>query len=96
MRTTILAGYLRPPRNPDACLFAQSTTCVSADLKRAITPCQFGGNPDCEQCGCMASAGLDAMGRYRLGGVLPLRAIFDTSRRVGDGIRRLREAGASL
>jgi sulfatase maturation enzyme AslB (radical SAM superfamily) len=93
MRSTILAGYLRPPRNPDDCLFAKSTTCVSADLQRPITPCQFGGNPDCEQCGCMASAGLDAMGRYRLGGLVPLRAIFNTSLRVGEGVRRLRGTG---
>jgi len=93
MRTAVLAGYLTPPRNPSECTFANSTTCLSADLERAITPCQFGGNPDCEQCGCLASAGLDAIARHRLGGVLPLRAVFDTSRRVGDGVRRLRETG---
>ena len=27
-----------------------------------ITPCQFGGTPDCAECGCMASAGLEAVG----------------------------------
>ena len=26
----------------------------------AITPCQFGGKPDCSNCGCIASAGLGA------------------------------------
>jgi organic radical activating enzyme len=92
MRPSVLAGYLRPPQNPDQCIFSKTTTCLSADLQRPITPCQFGGNPDCSQCGCMASAGLDAVGRYRLAGVVPLRAIFDTSRRVGDRVRRLRES----
>jgi MoaA/NifB/PqqE/SkfB family radical SAM enzyme len=93
MRPAILASYLRPPSSPNECIFAKTTTCLSADLERAITPCQFGGNPDCSQCGCMASAGLDAVGRHRIGGVLPVRAVFDTSRRVGDRVRRLRESG---
>jgi MoaA/NifB/PqqE/SkfB family radical SAM enzyme len=94
MRPEILASYLRPPRSPDQCIFAKTTECLSADLARAITPCQFGGNPDCSQCGCMASAGFDAIGRYRLGGVVPLRALFDTSHRIGAGVRRLRAARA--
>jgi len=92
MRPEILASYLNPPRNPEACIFARTTACVSSDLERAITPCQFGGDPDCEQCGCMASAGLDAVGRIRLGGVVPVRAVFSASRRVGDGVRRLTSA----
>jgi len=92
LRPSLLASYLRPPQNPDECIFAKTTTCLSADLKRAITPCQFGGNPDCAQCGCMASAGLDAIGRYRLAGVVPLRAILNGSRRVGDRVRRRRES----
>jgi sulfatase maturation enzyme AslB (radical SAM superfamily) len=90
MRPSILASYLRPPRNPDECVFAKTTACLSSDLKRAITPCQFGGDPDCEQCGCLASAGLDALGRHRLAGVLPVRAVLDTSLRIGNGVRRMR------
>ena len=50
----------------------------------------YGGDPDCTQCGCMASVGLGALGDYKLGGVLPLRAIFNTSFKIGDGMRRLR------
>ncbi|HZD09264.1 MAG TPA: hypothetical protein VE176_13500 [Candidatus Limnocylindrales bacterium] len=30
----------------EACIFAQTTHTISADLKSKITPCQFGGNPD--------------------------------------------------
>jgi MoaA/NifB/PqqE/SkfB family radical SAM enzyme len=83
-------GYLRPPRNPDECIFAKTTECLSADLRRVITPCQYGGNPDCAQCGCVASVGLGAVGDYKLGGLVPLRAVLDTSLSIGNGLRRLR------
>src|SRR5262245_1303174 len=45
----VLDGYMRPPQNPDECIFAKTTACVSSDLKRKITPCQYGGDPDCTQ-----------------------------------------------
>ena len=61
-----LDAYLEPPASPDDCIFAQTTDCVSADLTTQITPCQFGGEPDCANCGCMASAGLAAVARHRL------------------------------
>jgi hypothetical protein len=35
-------------------------------------PCQLGGNPDCRNCGCMASAGLEAIGRHRYKGWIPV------------------------
>ena len=63
---------------------------LSSDLKRTITPCQYGGTPDCTQCGCMASVGLGALGDYKLGGLMPLRSIFNASFRIGDGMRKLR------
>ena len=68
-----------------------TTACVSSDLRRAITPCQFGGDPDCTQCGCLASAGLAAVGDYRLAGVLPVRTVLDASGLIGQAVRRLRE-----
>jgi MoaA/NifB/PqqE/SkfB family radical SAM enzyme len=90
MTPRILEGYLSPPASPEQCIFAQTTACVSSDLKRPITPCQFGGDPDCTQCGCLASAGLEALGRYRLpGGVRP-GSLFWASRRVGARVAQLR------
>ncbi|HKW02181.1 MAG TPA: radical SAM protein, partial [Vicinamibacterales bacterium] len=83
MSPAIVRGYLRPPQNPDECIFSKTTACLSSDLKRAITPCQYGGDPDCTQCGCLASVGFEALGNYRLGGVLPLRHILTGSRAVG-------------
>jgi MoaA/NifB/PqqE/SkfB family radical SAM enzyme len=92
MRPSLLNGYLAPPPTPDKCIFAQTTACLSADLKRPITPCQFGGDPDCTQCGCVASAGLEALGRYKLPGGLRVGQLFLASQRVGRGIARLRGA----
>jgi MoaA/NifB/PqqE/SkfB family radical SAM enzyme len=93
MKPAVLAGYLAPPRDPSECIFARTTTCLSSDLERVISPCQYGGDPDCTSCGCMATAGLDAIGRYRIGGVVPVRAIFDASVRVGAQVGRLRARG---
>jgi organic radical activating enzyme len=83
MPRAVLDGYLRPPTAPDACIFAQSTVCVSADLTTQITPCQFGGRPVCAECGCMASSGLASIGRYQIGGLVPVSALFSASRRIG-------------
>jgi len=90
MRPTVVAAYLRPPQNPDECVFAKTTACLSSDLKRTITPCQYGGDPDCTQCGCIASMGLDALGRHKIGGVIPVGAIFKGSLAVGALMRSLR------
>jgi MoaA/NifB/PqqE/SkfB family radical SAM enzyme len=88
----MLNVYSRPPESPDDCIFAQTTACFSSDLERRITPCQFGGNPDCSNCGCIASAGLEAIGRHRLGGGLPVGRIFYASLRVGKAVAGLRSA----
>jgi MoaA/NifB/PqqE/SkfB family radical SAM enzyme len=86
--------YRRPPENPDACVFAQTTTSLSADLERKITPCQFGGNPDCSQCGCIATAGLEAVARHRLPGRIQVGWIYWSSLRVGKWVRGARGAVA--
>jgi hypothetical protein len=72
-----------PPHNPEECVFALTTQTISADLKTKITPCQFGGNPDCEACGCIASMGLAALAAHKLSGVIPVGAIFKSSIKVG-------------
>jgi MoaA/NifB/PqqE/SkfB family radical SAM enzyme len=95
MRPSVVRGYLHPPQNPDECIFAKTTACVSSDLKRAITPCQYGGDPDCTQCGCMASVGLQAIGEYRIGGLMPVRPIFDASFKIGAGLRAFGGNGAA-
>jgi MoaA/NifB/PqqE/SkfB family radical SAM enzyme len=86
----MLKVYADPPASPDECVFARTTTSVSADLTTRITPCQFGGTPDCSNCGCVASAGLAAVARHQLFGFIPVGSIFSGSLRVGDQVRRLR------
>lgn len=86
----LISVYADPPRSPDTCVFAQTTECVSADFRTRITPCQFGGKPDCEQCGCIASAGLKAVARHKLAGTIPVGRIFDASLAVGRTVRSLR------
>jgi MoaA/NifB/PqqE/SkfB family radical SAM enzyme len=87
-----LAVFLEPPASPEECLFARATTSISADLTTRITPCQFGGTPDCSNCGCLASAGLGAVARHKLLGFVPIGAIFDRSLRVGARVRQLQPA----
>ena len=81
----VIEGYRHPPRSPAECTFARLTTCLSADLKTRVTPCQFGGRPVCAECGCMASAGMHALSGMKLGGLVPLSAILNASIRVGGG-----------
>jgi len=89
-----LAVYEAPPSSPEECLFARVTTSISADLTTRITPCQFGGTPDCSNCGCLASAGLGAVHRHKLLGVIPIGSIFDRSLRVGERVRQLQPAAS--
>ena len=86
----MLNVYANPPSSPEECIFAQTTECLSADLERRITPCQFGGIPDCSNCGCIASAGLEAIGRHRLPGGLRVQRVFYASLAVGRAVRRVR------
>ncbi len=72
-----------PPHTPEECVFALTTQTISADLKTKITPCQFGGNPDCESCGCIASMGLAAVAKHKLGGIIPVGKIFKSSLKIG-------------
>jgi MoaA/NifB/PqqE/SkfB family radical SAM enzyme len=90
--TGLIDVYANPPQSPDECVFSRTTTTVSADLTTRITPCQFGGTPDCASCGCMASAGLAAVARHRFLGFIPVGSIFAGSLKVGETVRRLRPA----
>ena len=83
MPEPMLREFLSPPRTPADCVFASTTASISADLATRITPCQFGGNPDCSACGCVASMGLAAVGNYRLAGFLPVGALLKASIAIG-------------
>jgi MoaA/NifB/PqqE/SkfB family radical SAM enzyme len=87
----VLNGYYHPPSSPEECIFAQTTNCISADLATRITPCQFGGRPVCSECGCIASAALASIGKYKLGGLVPVSKVFAVSKRVGERFRHCLE-----
>ena len=84
---SVVKGFQKPPASPDECIFARTTLNFTADLKSKVVPCQFGGTPDCSQCGCFASAGLAAVGDYKLFGIVPLRTIFDASDKIGRKVK---------
>jgi MoaA/NifB/PqqE/SkfB family radical SAM enzyme len=89
MPEALIRELASPPGNPDECIFARTTGTISADLITRITPCQFGGNPDCSQCGCIASMALAAVGHHRVAGPLTAGHLFMASDRVGKLWRNL-------
>jgi sulfatase maturation enzyme AslB (radical SAM superfamily) len=99
MREGLIRQFLTPPHSPDECVFAQTTKTLSADFHTEVTPCQYGGNPDCTVCGCVASMGLAAVAAHKLGGVIPVGAIFKASLKIGRmwaGSAEIEPAGSGL
>jgi len=79
----MILQFATPPQSPKECVFALTTQTVSADLKTKIVPCQFGGNPDCGSCGCIASMGLAAVAAHKIAGFIPVGLIFKASIKIG-------------
>jgi len=92
MPESVIKEFLSPPASPAQCIFAQTTRTLSADFSTRVEPCQFGGDPDCSQCGCVASMGLAAVGHYKLAGGLTAGKIFEISDAVGTRLNRIRKA----
>jgi MoaA/NifB/PqqE/SkfB family radical SAM enzyme len=99
----LIRNFNRPPESPEKCIFAQTTTTISADLKTMVTPCQFGGDPDCSQCGCVASAGLARVGDLKVVPGITAGDLFHLSHRIGTAVRARRgrasrpaEAGSNI
>ncbi|MGA7314468.1 MAG: radical SAM protein [Silvibacterium sp.] len=90
MRESLIREIIAPPTSPADCIFARTTHTLSADLKTKITPCQFGGDPDCSQCGCIASMGLAAVGNHRVLGGLTAGHLFHVSDRIGQAWKKVR------
>jgi hypothetical protein len=90
MPRAALKAFLTPPSDPQHCIFARSTTTITANLRHRVTPCQFGGTPDCSQCGCMATAGLEALGDHRLPMGIRAGSIYEASLKFGELIKKIR------
>ena len=82
--------FANPPESPDDCIFAQTTTIISADLKTQVIPCQLGGRPDCSQCGCVASMGMAAVGHHHVAFGVTAGQLFTISNRIGTKLRKFR------
>lgn len=91
MPEAVIRQFASPPHNPQDCVFALTTQTLSADLQTRITPCQFGGNPDCASCGCVASMGLASIAAHKLGGILSVGAIFKASIKIGQMTAKAKE-----
>jgi MoaA/NifB/PqqE/SkfB family radical SAM enzyme len=87
MPAALVREFLHPPASPADCIFAKTTGIISADLKTRVKPCQYGGNPDCSQCGCVASMGMAAVGHHKLAGLVSLGTLYNVSSAIGERIR---------
>jgi MoaA/NifB/PqqE/SkfB family radical SAM enzyme len=90
MNGATIKTFAHPPATPKDCIFAQTTHSISADLKTVIEPCQFGGNPDCSQCGCIASMGMEALGQHRTKFGIQVRDFFRATEVIGNAVARSR------
>ncbi len=90
MPEVLIRQFASPPQSPRDCVFALTTQTLSADFRTKITPCQFGGNPDCASCGCIASMGLAAIADHKLAGILSVGSIFKASIQFGQNRAGLR------
>lgn len=89
MPAKVIKEFLRPPDSPAHCVFAQTTRSFSADFKTMVEPCQFGGDPDCSQCGCIASMGMAALGNHKLAGRVSIGDFLWASRAIGERVQRV-------
>lgn len=84
----LIQEFMNPPASPQHCIFARTTHILSADLKTKVSPCQFGGDPDCSQCGCIPSMGLAAIGNHKVAGSVTAGDIFWASTAIGEYVQR--------
>jgi sulfatase maturation enzyme AslB (radical SAM superfamily) len=92
IKSGMARAILDPPQSPESCAFARVSANYTADLKTRVTPCVFGGDPDCSECGCAISSALHWITNEKAG---PIRArhVLDASLKVGAAVRSI--SGAS-
>ncbi|MGA7110532.1 MAG: radical SAM protein [Terracidiphilus sp.] len=87
------SGYgqalLHPPESPKSCGFSRLSKNYSADFRTQVEPCVFGGDPDCSQCGCSASAATHWISEIRLAGPLKAKHLLHGSMAIGSTVARL-------
>jgi MoaA/NifB/PqqE/SkfB family radical SAM enzyme len=83
-------ALLSPPASPKECTFSRLSKNYSADLKTHVEPCVFGGDPDCSQCGCSASAAAHWISNVRVAGPLKAGHLLHGSMRIGSIVARMK------
>lgn len=86
----VARAFVRPPQNPQDCLFSKMSLNYSADFQTRVEPCVFGGNPDCSQCGCSISSALHWIRDVRLAGPLRVGHLVRSSLAIGTAVSKLR------
>ena len=84
-------ALLHPPSSPKSCTFSRLSKNYSADLRTHVEPCVFGGDPDCSQCGCSASAAAHWVSGIRVAGPLKAGHLLHESMRIGSAMARLQD-----
>lgn len=82
-------ALLHPPASPKECTFSRLSKNYSADLRTHVEPCVFGGDPDCSQCGCSASAASHWISEKNIVGPLKVKHVMRASMSVGSAVARL-------
>jgi organic radical activating enzyme len=90
----IARAWVKPPTDPQHCLFSKMSVNYSADLKTRVEPCVFGGTPDCQQCGCNISSALHWIRTIKVAGPLKVDHLVRASMAVGATVARLSPASA--
>lgn len=83
-------ALLHPPATPRDCTFSRLSKNYSADLSTHVEPCVFGGDPDCSQCGCSASAAAHWVSGIRVAGPLKAGHLLHGSMRIGSAVAGLK------
>jgi MoaA/NifB/PqqE/SkfB family radical SAM enzyme len=86
-------AFVSPPESPADCIFSRMSVNYTADLKTRIEPCVFGGDPDCSQCGCSASAALHWIGNLPVLAGLRVKHLVQGSMAIGSWINRIQMPG---
>lgn len=83
-------ALLNPPTSPARCTFSRLSKNYTADLRTHVEPCVFGGDPDCTQCGCSASAASHWISEIGVLGPLKAKHLLLGSMRIGSVVARLK------
>jgi MoaA/NifB/PqqE/SkfB family radical SAM enzyme len=94
MPPSVARALLSPPADPSQCLFAKMSTNYTADLQTRVEPCIFGGQPDCSQCGCAVTAGVEHVRSFQLMGPVKAGHLVRASVAIGLAMNRLRGKSA--